>query len=62
MSMYIETSSSTSKPDLLIAAATPSIENMARIVSSPSSISGLSFFLLMLRSPHWIRRMRPGLR
>ena len=49
MSMYIETSSSTSNPERWIAAATPSIENMALMTSSPFSM--VSFGLRLMRSP-----------
>lgn len=51
MSMYIPISSSMSKPERWMAAAAPSIENMARITSSPSTISTFGFPRLMPPPP-----------
>ncbi len=56
MSMYMETSSSTSNPDRWIAAATPSIENIDRITSSPFSIRGCSFFFAISPPSSFPRR------
>lgn len=50
ISMYIVISSSTSKPERWMAAAAPSMENMALITSSPFSMVG--FLLVMLHLLH----------